>query len=311
MVQLAVSLSHLHPLNGFALPLLPAIAHDIEAAGADQLVLSEHVTLGAGGILDHGPGGGPFPFPPDELYPEPLTALAAISGATRTARLCTNILIGPLRPAVLLAKTAATVDALSGGRLELGLGTGWYEREFNALGVPFARRGLRLEEQIKACRALWSGRPASFEGETVSFRDMVCAPAPIQPGGIPIWLGGEPTPATARRVAALADGWTVIGSTPPAQVAAGVALIHRARADVAQVPPGDVGRFPLAVRCSLPVGRDQAGRPDLAITLAAAQAYVTAGATVIQLPVLASFASSLDDISALVEVAAGHIHHLG
>src|SRR4051794_583866 len=175
MVQLAVSLSHLPPLRGFTLPALPEVAAAIEAAGADQVVLSEHVVLGASGLGAHGPGGGPFPFPPDELYPDPLVALAAVAVATTTVRLCTNILIAPLRPAVVLAKMAATVDALSGGRLELGLGTGWYTGEFEAAGVPFAGRGHRLEEQVRACRALWTGAPATFEGDTVSFSDMVCS----------------------------------------------------------------------------------------------------------------------------------------
>lgn len=304
-VQLAVSLSHLHPLEGFSLPSLPAIAATIEGAGADQVVLSEHVVLGAGAISGHGPGGGPFPFPPDELYPEPLAALAAVGMATSTVRLCTNILIGPLRPAVLLAKTAATVDALTGGRLELGLGTGWYEDEFAALGAPFAGRGKRLEEQVRACRALWAGGPATFEGSTVSFRDMVCSPAPAQAGGVRVWLGGDPTPATARRVAELADGWTVIGSTSPDDVAAGIGLIAAACAATGRDPRE------LAVRCSLPVARDATGRPQLAATLGAAASFVEAGATVIQLPVLASFIARVADVASVVEEAAGHVHGLG
>jgi probable F420-dependent oxidoreductase len=304
MVLLAVTLSHLDPLPGFEVGRLPQIARHVEDSGADQVVLSEHVTLGVGPIEGDGPSGAMFPFPPTELYPEPLIALAMIGAATTTARLCTNVLIGPLRPAVLLAKSAATVDAMTGGRLELGLGSGWYEREFEALGAPFRRRGVVLEEQIRACQLLWSGSPSSFAGETVSFHEMVCSPAPVQPGGVKIWLAGGAAERTARRVARLAGGWTVIGSTPIAEIAAGVALLHRACAEVDR-DAGEIG-----VRCTLPVGRDGAGRPDLTATLTAAHGFVDAGATVIQLPALTSFVREIDEIPAVVEQAASAIHSL-
>src|SRR5262245_64884473 len=98
---------------------------------------------------------GPFPFPIEVPWLEPLSVLAAIAGATRRVRLATGILVAPLRPAVLLAKTAASLDVLSQGRLELGVGVGWQREEFEAEGLDFAARGELLTETLAACRVLW------------------------------------------------------------------------------------------------------------------------------------------------------------
>ena len=135
-VRLAVSLSHLEGLSRPAQADLLAIAVSAERGGVDQLVLSEHVALGS--VVEGHPGAAArFPFDADEEYPDPLVALAAVAAVTSTVRLSTNILIAPLRPAVLLAKLVATLDVLSHGRvdLDLGVGTGWYEGEFAAVGV--------------------------------------------------------------------------------------------------------------------------------------------------------------------------------
>src|SRR4051812_18674573 len=98
--------------------------------------------------------------------PEPLTTLAAMAGATKNIGLMTGILIAPLRPAALLAKTAATLHALSGGRLTLGVSTSWQSEEYAALGGPFRERGRRLDETLRACRELWSHTPASYTSES-------------------------------------------------------------------------------------------------------------------------------------------------
>ncbi len=119
----------------------------------------------------------------------------------------TGILIAPLRPAALLAKQAATVHALSGGRLVLGVSTSWQEDEYIAVGVPFRDRGNILTDQLGACRALWAGAPASFHSRTVNFDGMYCQPRPKPGETIPIWFGGKFTPRLVRRVVTLGNGW--------------------------------------------------------------------------------------------------------
>jgi alkanesulfonate monooxygenase SsuD/methylene tetrahydromethanopterin reductase-like flavin-dependent oxidoreductase (luciferase family) len=132
------------------------VAVACEGAGADEVVVSDHVVMGPDVSLYPW---GRFPTGPDDPWLEPLTVLAAVAAATRRVGLHTSILVAPLRPAALLAKQAATVDGLSGGRLSLGVGTGWQEAEFAAVGVDFAARGQLLDETIGACRALWTSAP--------------------------------------------------------------------------------------------------------------------------------------------------------
>jgi probable F420-dependent oxidoreductase len=276
------------------------LARVADEAGVDQIVLSEHVTL-AQVIAGH-PGSRPGEvsvgsfFPSDEEYPDPLVALAAIAAVTKTARLSTNILIAPLRPAVLLAKMAATVDVISGGRLDLGVGTGWHREEFAALGVPFRRLAQRMDETVRACQALWRGGPASFSSETVAFSNIYCSPTPVQ-ARIPIWFGGAATEDMARRVTETGDGWSVIGNTSIEDVALGVRLIeqHCSR----------IGRDPetIAVRCSMPLSVAPNGRGDIAQTVAAAGDLAAAGATIVQLPPLKRFVDRLDDVRPLLAAA--------
>jgi alkanesulfonate monooxygenase SsuD/methylene tetrahydromethanopterin reductase-like flavin-dependent oxidoreductase (luciferase family) len=120
----------------------------------------------------------------------------------------TGILIAPLRPAALLAKTAATLHALAGGRrLVLGVSTSWQREEYAALNVPFEERGARLTETIRACRALWSGAPAEYNGKSVRFESMYCEPRPDNVDDIRVWFGGKMTPRLVRRVVELGHGW--------------------------------------------------------------------------------------------------------
>jgi probable F420-dependent oxidoreductase len=278
---LAVSLSHIEGLSGPKQADLLALAREVDAAGAAQIVLSEHVVLSAN-ITGHppirpgDPPAGSF-FPSDEEYPEPLVTLAAIAAVTSRARLSTNILIAPLRPAVLLAKMAATVDVLSGGRLDLGLGAGWHQPEFDAVGVPLQNLAHRIQESVAACRSLWAGGPSSYSGTTVSFSDVYCSPTPIQQR-LPVFLGGQPVARTARVIAAVADGWSAIGTTTPEEIRLGCDLLRQAGADVGRAPTE------FRVRASLSLARDDSGHPSLAATLAPAAEYVRAGATLIQLP---------------------------
>ncbi|MBV9583099.1 MAG: TIGR03619 family F420-dependent LLM class oxidoreductase [Chloroflexi bacterium] len=174
-----------------------------EDLGFDDLCMGEHVVA-----ADATPAWAPrAPHPPTETFPEPLTTFAALAVATSRVRLVTCILIAPLRPAALLAKTAATLHALSNGRLVLGVSVSWMEPEYAALGIPFEERGVYLDDVVGACRALWSTSPASFSGTTVQFTDMYCEPRPAHPDDITIWFGGICTPRLVRRVAHFGQGF--------------------------------------------------------------------------------------------------------
>lgn len=149
---------------------------------------------------------GRMPGGEDTDIPDPLIWLAHVAAVTQRIRLATGILILPQRNPVILAKEVATLDALSGGRVLLGVGVGWLAEEFAALGVPFEGRGARADEYIGALRVLWSGADASYGGKFTSFERAVSRPQPAQKGGPPIIIGGH-SDAAARRAGRLGDGF--------------------------------------------------------------------------------------------------------
>ena len=146
--------------------------------------------------------GGPYTI--DNTFREPLTMFAYLAGCTNLA-FATSILIGPQRQTALLAKQAAEVDLLCGGRFRLGLGIGWNKLEYDALGMPFEQRAAILEEQVAVLRALWTERSVTVDGRYHHIRASGLAPPPVQ-RPIPIWIGGH-APAALRRVGRIADGW--------------------------------------------------------------------------------------------------------
>jgi probable F420-dependent oxidoreductase len=289
---IAVALSHVEPLVGPHCERLLEAAWAAEQAGVDQLVLSEHVIL-AEVITGHPGTSSSFPFPGSEQYPEPLVTLAAIGAVTSRVRLSTNILIAPLRPPALLAKMAATLDCLCGGRLELGVGTGWHAEEFAALGVPMERLPSRLDDTLRACRALWRDHPATFESPTVSFTDMHCSPAPVQET-IPLWIGGAATRGMARRVAELGQGWTPMGGDDPVEIRAGLVLIAEECERIGR-DASDIG-----VRVSVfpPPGMASPGARIEAM-LERVPPLVEAGATVVQVA-LPQLVQSVDETTAVL-----------
>lgn len=277
--RLIVGLSNYHdflPPDGWEGLLDVAAAAD--AAGVDALSVVDHVALG--GDLAGYPYGS-FPGGAEAPWLEPLTTLAAIAGRTRRTRLMTGILIAPLRPPAVLAKTAATLDQLSGGRLDLGVGTGWLAKEYEAVGLDFGERGRLLDDALAICQALWSGRAVDWSSPRLRFEDVTCAPAPRQPGGVPLWVGGELHPRNLARIVRFAAGW--IPSPPSGRdaVAAGAERLHEALRAAGRDPAG------FRVRMSLPVVRDDARRPDLARSLAALPGLVAAGATDVFVPLAA------------------------
>jgi probable F420-dependent oxidoreductase len=182
------------------------ICRRAEAAGFESIWGGEHVVL-PDSIGSRYPytADGKIPAEPDTPIPDPLIWLAFAAAAAPTLRLGTCILIVPQRNPLVLAKELATLDRLSGGRVELGLGVGWLREEFDALGVAWERRGARNDEYVAAMRALWAGPHAEFHGEFVDFAPVTCSPRPVQ-SRLPILVGGD-TDAAIQRAVRIADGY--------------------------------------------------------------------------------------------------------
>ena len=183
-----------------------AFAQAAEAAGFESLWTVEHVVVPSdyGSAYPYSPTG-KMPGADDMPIPDPLIWLTWVAAVTERIKLATGILILPQRNPVVLAKEVATLDAMSAGRLILGIGVGWLEEEFQAIGVPFAERGKRTDEYIAAMRALWTEVKATFHGEFVQFDDCILRPHPAQ-GSVPIHVGGH-TDIAARRAGRLGDGF--------------------------------------------------------------------------------------------------------
>jgi probable F420-dependent oxidoreductase len=187
-----------------------ALARSAEEAGFESIWTVDHVVVPSGyrSTYPYDPSGR-LPSGEDAPFPDPLIWLAYVARETSTIRLATGILILPQRNPLILAKELATLDHLSSGRVTLGVGIGWLQEEFDALGVPFENRGQRTEEAIAAMRALWSQERASFDGATVGFRDVYLRPQP--PGGaIPIHIGGH-SEVAAQRAGRIGDGFFPFG----------------------------------------------------------------------------------------------------
>ncbi len=182
------------------------ICRRAEATGFESVWGGEHVVMPST-IASPYPysDDGSVPAEPETPIPDPLIWLAFAAAAAPTLRLGTCILIVPQRNPLVLAKELATLDRLSGGRVELGLGVGWLREEFEALGVPWERRGARNDEYIEAMRTLWSGPHVEFHGDFVDFEPVTCSPRPVR-SSIPILVGGDTDVAISRAVR-LADGY--------------------------------------------------------------------------------------------------------
>jgi probable F420-dependent oxidoreductase len=250
-------------------PRLLDLARLVEGVGADRLVVVDHVVMGGNATEQYVWSARAFP-PADSDFLEPLVSLAAIATATSTLRLSTRILIAPLRPAALLAKSVATLDVISGGRVELGVGTGWQREEYDAEGLDWARRGQLLTDTIAACRALWERQPCSFTSETVELTNVTCAPLPVQPR-LPVWFGGTLTPRNLARIIDLGDGWIPIMTANPDDVRFGAERLRLAAAAAGRPAP--------EVQLPAPVIRGSDAMPDLARTIAGVADAAAQGAT--------------------------------
>ena len=290
-LPISLTVSGVKRLFGDDLSQLIDFAKRAEDAGIDQIAMTDHLAIGP--HTERYPYGA-FPFPNDEPWPEPLLTLAAMAGATRRIRLATAVLIAPLRPALLLAKSLATLDVLSGGRVDLGVGTGWQKEEFAASGVPFETRAARMDDVLRACRVLWRDAPASFQSPTVSFDDLWCIPRPVQPGGVPIWFGVPPTPRNVARVVEMGVGWVPVGSDLDA-LASGARVLRDAFAAAGRDPAM------LGVRANVPFAIGADGRVDLDRSIAEGIPRASeAGATIAAFPI-AAYVRRREDLPALLK----------
>ena len=239
------------------------LARAAEDAGVDRIVVTDHVLMGNN---TDAYVWGRFPTAPDAPWLEPLTCLSAIAGVTSRVRLATGIIIAPLRPAPVLAKTVATLDLLSGGRVDLGVGVGWQREEYDASGLDFAARGQLLDDTIGACRALWSQSPASYRSGSISFADVYCSPRPVQER-LPVWFSGTFNTRTRRRVLELGDGWIPIMGASIDDIRAGAKEL------------GAATDRPIEIQAPVPLVRHADKSLDLRATIEHVPDLVAAGVT--------------------------------
>lgn len=211
---------------GFSLPTrgplakrdnLVKLAEAAERLRYSSVFVSDHIILPAAtrSVYPYHPSG-QFPGGSQQDYLEPLTLASYLAAATKKLRIGISVLVIPYRNPVTTAKMLATLDALSGGRAILGAGVGWLEEEFVALAAPpFRERGRVTDEYLRLMRECWTSEQIRFEGTYYRVSDIAVLPKPVQPGGIPIWIGGH-TDAAIRRAGELGDGWHPIGLRPPA-----------------------------------------------------------------------------------------------
>jgi probable F420-dependent oxidoreductase len=202
-----------------------------------------------------------------------MTFLSFVAARTRRVRLGTSVLVLPYHNPVRLAKAAATLDVLSGGRLIMGVGVGLIEKEIRAMGSPYAERGAFTDESIAVMRALWTQDEPKFDGKYTQFEGMKFSPKPLQKPSIPIVIGGVSRPAI-RRAARFGDGWQPLGM-PPDALGQGIATLR----EEARAAGRDAAKIPVSIAMSLAAAR--AGRHALgtkpAEIIQNAKAYASLG----------------------------------
>lgn len=219
----------------------PAAVRDVaqaaEALNFDGVWAGDHLVLPLGQRE-------PYPFNPAGQFPvsaeqpwlAPFTLLAYLAGQTQRIGLGISVCILPYRHPIENAKLAADLDILSGGRFRFGVGAGWWAEEFEALGVPFAERGARSDEQLEAITALWRDPAPSFAGRYYQFPPVALEPKPVQQPRPPLWVGGNAL-AAARRAGRFADAWhPAVYDTPPERAAAGLAVAREAARAAGRAP---------------------------------------------------------------------------
>ena len=251
-------------------------ARAADVAGIDRLVVSDHVAYGEnleayGDPKKGGSVGGKQPTDSDGNWLEPLTFLAAVGAQTSRMRLGTAILIAPLRRPVVLAKTLATLDVLTNGRIDLGIGVGWQKEEYDAAGLDFDSRGRLLDHTIEVCRTLWTDRVANYDSPELRFDRIHQMPKPRQAGGIPIWVSGTINNRVVRRIAAYGSGWIPWGPEG-SDLPNAIPRLRQLVADAGGDPGFQIQGHAVPVR-------DASGELDLNATFEASRPMIEAGVT--------------------------------
>jgi probable F420-dependent oxidoreductase len=185
--------------------LIKTVAVNAERLNFATVWAPEHVVLLDKHVSKYPYSTGEFPVPMDTPFADPFVTLGYAAAYTSKVKLITGICLVPEHNPLVLAKVVATLDQVSGGRFTLGVGVGWLEEEFKAIGVPWERRAQRTREYIEAMRSLWGNAHSTYKGEFVKFENVRSYPKPVR-GKVPIWFGGESGPAL-KRVADYGDGW--------------------------------------------------------------------------------------------------------
>jgi probable F420-dependent oxidoreductase len=241
--------------------VIDAVARAAEALSFATLWAGEHVVM-----VDRPASRYPYSadgtiaVPAAADWLDPLVALSFAAAATESITLATGVLLLPEHNAVLLAKQVASLDVLSAGRVSLGIGVGWSREEFDALGIPFARRGARAAEYLHAMRVLWRDDVASFDGEFVSFSDVRVNPKPVRDRRIPVIVGGN-SDVALQRVATTGDGWYGFNLAGPDGVRDRLDVLTAACAEVGR----DIGELYLAVALEHPQPEDAGALRELGV----------------------------------------------
>ncbi len=217
-----------------------------ESAGFDSLWAGEHIILADSSTR----------MPATSRLLNPLLALTYMAAHTKTIRLGTGVLLLPQHEPLILAKELATLDVLSGGRLMVGIGVGWSEEEYQALGIPYSERGTRADEYLAAMRVIWSEEKPAYHGQYVSFQGVQAYPHPIQQPTPPIITGGR-APAVIRRTIEQAHGW--YGYAFDLDETA-VILAKLREAATRYQRPASLGELDISVAPRIPIDKDTARR---------------------------------------------------
>jgi probable F420-dependent oxidoreductase len=268
---------------------MTAFVRHLEACGFDSIVAVEHTVLATRyeSVYPYDPSGR-VELASDCPVPDPLDLLSFLAAHTERLGLATGVLVLPNHHPVVLAKRAATVDALSGGRLRLCVGVGWLREEIEACGTDFASRGRRADEQVKVLRTLWDRQPGgvTHHGEFFQFENVVCSPKPVAGQHLPLHIGGH-SKAAARRAGRLGDGFQPLG-VAGAQLA-DLLTVMRNEATAA-------GRDPADIELTL-------GHSVSKIDLERAERLADQGAdrVVLAMPPIADLAQAKDELSACAQ----------
>lgn len=252
-------------------------ARAMDVAGVDRLVVSDHLVFGEnldayGDPAIGGTAGGKQPTGPDGIWLDPLIFLTMIAATTSRIRLGTAILLAALRRPAVLAKELATMDVMSGGRVDVGVGVGWQREEYEAVGLSFEDRGRLLDHTLEVCQTLWTQQRATYDSPELSFDAIHQMPKPLQPGGIPIWVSGTVNKRVARRLSKFGYRWIPWGPAIT-DLAGAIPAMKQAIADVGGDPSA------LQVQGTALLRKASEGGIDVDASIAPVAQAVAAGAT--------------------------------